>query len=488
MTKNGPNSGSPDELALLHGFKQLGGFILAKDETVVRLRLPRGGEETWKIERVNAFSSERKRMSVVVRNGETGEIRLYMKVRNRADFCHPGSRRQRASPLRPQSRGSGFGPAVAFAGNAARLPHHGVRLPRFFVRSVGRLRGALRFRGNRGEIAGPSSGLDVSPRGSVQCSEEDVERDADALGTCAIEDSLQEGVSETFLRKGGIRFWLITGDHVETSLQISRQSKILQCDETKLLRLEGASANELRAAWDRAKASLCPAGRSLVLTGRSLAAIFAWADCLDFFKTAVQFDSVLCCRVTPKQKAEIVRWVQKASKHVTLAIGDGGNDVSMLLQSDCGVGIRGREGEQAARAGDFVVREFRSLVRLLCVHGARDRSRSWTITGYSLYKSVVLCGCQTMYSLFTLFSGASLFCSLHLTFYSIVLFVFSFFFYFAHSRSPSSDSSSNAFTPTRTFSPTRSSTPTPTAPRPSIRRPTPSAASSPFSRSRWRRA
>lgn len=197
MTKNGPNSGSPDELALLHGFKQLGGFILAKDETVVRLRLPRGGEETWKIERVNAFSSERKRMSVVVRNGETGEIRLYMKVRNRADFCHPGSRRQRASPLRPQSRGSGFGPAVAFAGNAARLPHHGVRLPRFFVRSVGRLRGAFRFRGNRGEIAGPSSGLDVSPRGSVQCSEEDVERDADALGTCAIEDSLQEGVSET---------------------------------------------------------------------------------------------------------------------------------------------------------------------------------------------------------------------------------------------------------------------------------------------------
>ena len=92
---------------------------------------------------------------------------------------------------------------------------------------------------------------------------------------------------------------------METSLQISRQSKILQCDETKLLRLEGASANELRAAWDRAKASLCPAGRSLVLTGRSLAAIFAWADCLDFFKTAVQFDSVLCCRVTPKQKVGI---------------------------------------------------------------------------------------------------------------------------------------------------------------------------------------
>lgn len=72
-----------------------------------------------------------------------------------------------------------------------------------------------------------------------------------------------------------------------------------------------------------------------------------------------------------------------------------------------------------------MLREFQSLRRLLCVHGTRDLSRSWTITGYSLYKSVVLCGCQTMYSLFTLFSGASLFCSFHLTFYSIVLFVFS---------------------------------------------------------------
>lgn len=77
-----------------------------------------------------------------------------------------------------------------------------------------------------------------------------------------------------------------------------------------------------------------------------------------------------------------------------------------------------------------MLREFQSLRRLLCVHGTRDLSRSWTITGYSLYKSVVLCGCQTMYSLFTLFSGASLFCSLHLTFYSIVLFVFFFSFSF----------------------------------------------------------
>ena len=157
------------------------------------------------------------------------------------------------------------------------------------------------------------------------------------------------------MSRGGVRFWLITGDHVETSLQIARQCRILRCADAQLLRLEEGSPAELRAAWERARAGLVPAGRSLVLTGRALAGIFAWDDCEAFFAAATRFDSVLCCRVTPRQKvatggggveAEIVAWVQRAARRVTLAIGDGGNDVSMLLQSDCGVGIRGREGEQ----------------------------------------------------------------------------------------------------------------------------------------------
>ena len=50
-----------------------------------------------------------------------------------------------------------------------------------------------------------------------------------------------------------------------------------------------------------------------------------------------------------------------------LAIGDGGNDVAMLQAAHVGVGIRGREGRQAARGADFAVNWFRSLVRLVLV-------------------------------------------------------------------------------------------------------------------------
>ena len=74
---------------------------------------------------------------------------------------------------------------------------------------------------------------------------------------------------------------------------------------------------------------------------------------------------------------------------VTLAIGDGGNDVIMIQESDVGVGIMGKEGQQAARAADYVISEFKYLKRLMCVHGVESVSRSWLIGVYSFFKSII---------------------------------------------------------------------------------------------------
>lgn len=108
---------------------------------------------------------------------------------------------------------------------------------------------------------------------------------------------------------------------------------------------------------------------------------------------------------------------------MTLGIGDGGNDVIMIQNSDVGVGVVGKEGRQAARAADYVISEFKHLKRLLCVHGVDSISRSWTITNYSVFKSVVFCIGQTSYSLFSSYSGVSLFNSFQVTLYNILLFV-----------------------------------------------------------------
>jgi hypothetical protein len=73
--------------------------------------------------------------------------------------------------------------------------------------------------------------------------------------------------------------------------------------------------------------------------------------------------------VTPLQKAKVVRLIKETSKEVCLSIGDGANDVGMIQEANVGVGIYGKEGNQAARASDFALHQFRHLKRLLCVHG-----------------------------------------------------------------------------------------------------------------------
>lgn len=115
--------------------------------------------------------------------------------------------------------------------------------------------------------------------------------------------------------------------------------------------------------------------------------------------------------------------MKKRTKQVTLGIGDGGNDVIMIQNSDVGVGIIGKEGQQAARAADYVISEFKYLKRLCCVHGVDSISRSWTIGNYSFYKSIIFCIIQTGYAMYSSYSGVSLFNSIQVTLYNILLFV-----------------------------------------------------------------
>ena len=40
---------------------------------------------------------------------------------------------------------------------------------------------------------------------------------------------------------------------------------------------------------------------------------------------------VVCCRCSPTQKATVVQLIQNYTQKICAAIGDGGNDVSMIL-------------------------------------------------------------------------------------------------------------------------------------------------------------
>lgn len=126
-----------------------------------------------------------------------------------------------------------------------------------------------------------------------------------------------------------------------------------------------------------------------------------------FVKIALEANVVLCCRVTPKQKAQMVALVQEALPHVsTLAIGDGANDVNMICEAHVGVGIKGVEGQQAARSADFAIGEFKLLKRLLMFHGRESYRKNSNLVLYNFFKNILL-NCPLMwFGYYNYFSGS----------------------------------------------------------------------------------
>merc|ERR1711865_584840 len=107
---------------------------------------------------------------------------------------------------------------------------------------------------------------------------------------------------------------------------------------------------------------------------------------MGFLRNSRKCTSVLCCRVSPLQKSKVVALVKKREKTVTMAIGDGANDVSMIREAHIGIGISGLEGRQAVLASDYSIGQFRFLGRLLLVHGRWSYFRMTTFLKYFFYK------------------------------------------------------------------------------------------------------
>ncbi|KAK3015805.1 hypothetical protein RJ639_007230 [Escallonia herrerae] len=125
------------------------------------------------------------------------------------------------------------------------------------------------------------------------------------------------------------------------------------------------------------------------------------------FDLATSCRVVLCCRVAPLQKAGIVDLIKSRTDDMTLAIGDGANDVSMIQMADVGVGICGQEGRQAVMASDFAMGQFRFLKRLLLVHGHWNYQRVGYLVLYNFYRNAVFVLMLFWYILFTAFSTTS---------------------------------------------------------------------------------
>ncbi|XP_036188927.1 probable phospholipid-transporting ATPase VD isoform X4 [Myotis myotis] len=254
------------------------------------------------------------------------------------------------------------------------------------------------------------------------------------LGATGIEDRLQEGVPESIdaLHKAGIKIWMLTGDKQETAVNIAYACKLLEPDDklfilntqskdacevlmgTILKELqkknpvspEQASLSEDLHQPSAARDSGLRAG--LIITGKTLE--FALQESLQrqFLELTACCQAVVCCRATPLQKSEVVKLVRNHLRVMTLAIGDGANDVSMIQVADIGIGISGQEGMQAVMASDFAISQFKHLSKLLLVHGHWCYTRLSNMILYFFYKNVAYVNLLFWYQFFCGFSGTSM--------------------------------------------------------------------------------
>ncbi|ODV72376.1 phospholipid-transporting P-type ATPase [Cyberlindnera jadinii NRRL Y-1542] len=276
-----------------------------------------------------------------------------------------------------------------------------------------------------------------------------IERELTLLGGTAIEDRLQDGVPDAIaiLAQAGIKLWVLTGDKVETAINIGFSCNLLGNDMELLVvktigeDVENISRDprlivahlldkylrekfDMDGTWEeveKAKGEHEPphGNYGVVIDGDALKLALQGDNMRKFLLLCKQCKAVLCCRVSPAQKAAVVKMVKENLEVMTLAIGDGSNDVAMIQSADIGVGIAGEEGRQAVMSSDYAVGQFRYLTRLVLVHGRWSYKRIAEMIPSFFYKNVIFTVALFWYGIFNQFDGTYLFEYTYLMFYNL---------------------------------------------------------------------
>ncbi|XP_076594615.1 phospholipid-transporting ATPase VB [Chaetodon auriga] len=400
---------SPDEAALVYAAKAYGFTLLARTPDSVTVRLPSGEDLVFEVLDTLTFDSTRKRMSILVRHPITKEYVLYTKG---ADYT---IMELLGTPYAERIRGNQKKIAADTQHHLDCYAKDGLRTL-CFAKKVVSLRAYESWSVNRQRaLAAIDNREELVMDSAVQ-----LETNLSLLGATGIEDRLQEGVPDTIvaLREAGIQVWVLTGDKPETAVNIGYACRLLE-EEDLVINMScnnkltctsilDCTLEEVRRYSEDPRNVDTTQDISLVIDGRTLNMVLASDLQARFVELAKHCRSVLCCRVTPLQKSRVVKVVREKLKVMTLAVGDGANDVNMIQAADIGIGISGQEGMQAVMASDFAISRFRYLKKLLLVHGHWCYTRLANMIIYFFYKNVAYVNLLFWYQFFCGFSGTAM--------------------------------------------------------------------------------
>ncbi|KAK4784199.1 hypothetical protein SAY86_018567 [Trapa natans] len=408
---------SPDEAAFVIAARELGFEFFNRTQTSISVHefdknTGRKVERVYQLLNVIEFNSVRKRMSVIVRD-EEGQLLLLCKGADSVMF------------KRLARNGRQFEKETMEHVNE--YANAGLRTLLLAYRELDEEEYA-RFSEKFNEA---KSAVSADRDALMDSVTETVEKNLILLGATAVEDKLQNGVPDCIdkLAQAGIKIWVLTGDKMETAINIGfacsllrqgmRQIIIgLETPEIQALEKTGDKSSIIKASKDSVIRQITEGmflvnsskgnssdASALIIDGKSLT--YALEDDVKdmFLQLAVGCASVICCRSSPKQKALVTRLVKDGTKKTTLAIGDGANDVGMLQEADIGIGISGVEGMQAVMSSDIAIAQFCYLERLLLVHGHWCYRRITSMICFFFYKNILFGFSIFLYDIYTSFSA-----------------------------------------------------------------------------------
>ncbi|XP_059451460.1 probable phospholipid-transporting ATPase 8 [Corylus avellana] len=425
---------SPDEAAFVIAAREIGFEFRERTQTIILLceldyKTRKKVCRKYELLQVLEFSSSRKRMSVIVRNVEN-QLLLLCKGADSAMF---GRLSKDGRLFESQTKK-----------HIKKYAEAGLRIMVIAYRELGE----EEYKSWEEEFQKAKTSVSADRDILVSALADKIERDLILLGATAIEDKLQKGVPECIekLAQAGIKIWVLTGDKMETAVNIGYACSLLRQGMKQIvITLDSPDIDALEKQGDKdaiAQASFESIKKQisegmhlienestnsaeesvefgLIIDGKSLDHSLKEDLEKSFFNLAIICSSVICCRASPKQKALVTRLVKSETGKTTLSIGDGANDVGMLQEADIGVGISGVEGMQAVMASDFSIAQFRFLERLLLVHGHWCYRRISMMICYFFYKNIAFGFTLFWFEAYASFSGQPAYNDWYMSFFNV---------------------------------------------------------------------
>jgi phospholipid-transporting ATPase len=420
---------SPDEKALIKGACMLHYIYESKTSNTISLTLPNGNKIVYEILCELPFTP-RNRMSVVVRQLNGNGV-IYVLTKGADSSVIPICDSDAIDKNQAQSIIDGFAES-------------GLRTLAFAFKTIS----DNEFGQWKAQLDEVNMSNDASKSNKIVDLYKNMENQMRFLGASAIEDKLQELVPETLsnLLNAGLRIWVLTGDKQLTAIKIGLSCNMISpkmylCDlslpsnsnpkmpqqlSQELQEKLEKEANKLNINLSEKIQKIEEYNKrinenkfAIVINGETISIALSFHS-MQFFKLAMHSQAVICCRVSPSQKAQIVGLVKKMGKWTTLSIGDGANDVPMLLEAHVGIGVRGLEGAQAILASDYAICKFKYLQNMILFYGRCGYLRVSEFLCYYFYKNCICVFTEIIFVYLNGFSGQIFFYDMLLLLYNIV--------------------------------------------------------------------